>query len=139
MPSMWCVRNCKTQACTFPSSNKKSTFPFYLVHNDVWGPSPIPNVSGAHWFVTFIDDYTRVTWVFLLKHKSEVNNVFQNFFSLIKNQFGASIKKLRSDNRKEYFNQVITLFFQKEGIIHESSCVQTHNKMTLQKEKIGTC
>ena len=100
----------KHKRVPFPSSNKNSTFPFYLVHIDVWGPSPIPNVLGARWFVNFIDDCTRVNWVFLLKHKSEVSNAFQNFFSLIKNQFGVSIKKLRTDNGKKYFNQVNTLF-----------------------------
>lgn len=44
---------------------------------------------------------------------------------MIKNPFGVDIKDLRSDNGKEYFNHVITPFFQKEGIIHESSCVKT--------------
>ncbi|RDX63155.1 Copia protein, partial [Mucuna pruriens] len=47
----------------------------------------------------------QITWVFLLKHKFEISNVFQNFFSMFKNQFGVSIKKLRSNNGKEYFNQ----------------------------------
>ena len=47
----------KHKCVPFPSSNKKSTFHFYLVHINVWGPSPIQNVSGACWFVTFIDDY----------------------------------------------------------------------------------
>ena len=109
----------KHKRVPFPSSNKKSTFPFYLVHT-----SPIPNVSMACWFVTFIDDCTHVTWVFLLIHKSEVSNVFQNFISLIKNQFGVSIKKLKSDNGKESFMSLLVS--------------KHHNKMAWQKEKIGT-
>ena len=34
--------------------------PFYLIHSDIWGPTRIPNLSGAQWFVTFINDHTRV-------------------------------------------------------------------------------
>jgi len=40
-----------------------------IVHSDVWGPSKIATIGGAHWFVTFIDDCTRMTWVALLKSK----------------------------------------------------------------------
>jgi len=54
----------------FPSSNKRMPIPFALVRSDVWGSPSIPDQSGAHWFVMFIDDCTRVSWVFLLKQKS---------------------------------------------------------------------
>lgn len=42
-------------------SNKLSLFPFSLMHSDVWGPSTVPNCSGAKWFVSFIDDCIRMT------------------------------------------------------------------------------
>ena len=105
----------KHKRVPFPISNNRSSFPFYLIHSDVWGPSTVPNVSGARWFVTFIDDCTRVTWIFLLKHKSEVSIVFPNFFSMVKNQFGVNIKRLRSDNAKDYFNQILTPLLSKRG------------------------
>ena len=53
----------KHKLVSFPISNKRSLFPFYLVHSEIWGPSTIPNVSRARWFVSFIDDCTRVTCV----------------------------------------------------------------------------
>ena len=84
----------KHKRVSFPISNKISTSPFFLIHTDVWGPSSVPNISGARWFVTFIDDCTRVTWVFLLKQKSEVSSAFLQFFSMIKNQFGLISKGL---------------------------------------------
>jgi hypothetical protein len=46
----------KHKRVSFSISNKMSTFPFYLVHTDVWGPSNVPNISGTRWFVTFTDD-----------------------------------------------------------------------------------
>lgn len=47
----------------------KESQPFSLVHSDVWGPSRVTNITGSHWFITFIDDHTRLTWVFLMKEK----------------------------------------------------------------------
>ncbi|RVW82043.1 Retrovirus-related Pol polyprotein from transposon TNT 1-94 [Vitis vinifera] len=44
---------------SFPISNKRSSHPFHLIHSDIWGPSTIPNVSGARWFVSLIDDCTQ--------------------------------------------------------------------------------
>nr|KYP54945.1 Retrovirus-related Pol polyprotein from transposon TNT 1-94 [Cajanus cajan] len=127
----------KHKRVPFPISNKLSTSPFYLVHTDVWGPSNIPNISGAKWFITFIDDCTRVMWLFLLKHKSEVSSVFLRFVSMIKNQFGVNIKKLRSNNAKDYFNHTLNFFCQKEGIIHESSCVHTPQQNGIAERKNG--
>lgn len=65
----------KHKRVSFPVSNNISTSPFYLIHADVWGPSNVANISGSRWFVTFIDDCSRVTWVYLLKQKSEVTSV----------------------------------------------------------------
>jgi len=48
----------------FPINNKLSDQPFSLVHTDVWGLANFPNFLGTKWFLTFIDDYTRVTWIF---------------------------------------------------------------------------
>lgn len=127
----------KHKRVPFPISNKVSTSPFYLIHTDVWGPSNVPNVSGSKWFVTFIDDCTRVTWLFLLKNKSEVSSIFLQFVSMIKNQFGVKIKKLRSDNAKDYFNHTLNSFCQKEGIIHESSCVHTPQQNGVAERKNG--
>ena len=126
----------KHKCVPFPVSNNMSIFPFYLIHTDVWGPSTVPNIFGARWFLTFIDDCTRVTWVFLLKQKSEVSHVVQHFFSMIKNQFGISIKRIRSDNAKDYFNHGLISFFQK-GVIHESSCVKTPQQNGIAERKNG--
>lgn len=92
----------KHKRVNFPMSNKRCATPFYLIHSDVWGPSITPNISGPRWFVSFIDDCTQISWIFLLKDKSDVRTVFQNSHSMIQNQFGEKIKKFRSDNAREY-------------------------------------
>ena len=57
---------------SFPAHKYKPTQPFSMVHSDVWGPSRVKNITGSRWFVTFIDDHTRITWLFLIKEKSKV-------------------------------------------------------------------
>ncbi|CAA6665274.1 unnamed protein product [Spirodela intermedia] len=111
--------------------------PFFHVHSDVWGPAPTPSTSGARWFITFIDDCTRMTWIYLLKNKSEVSMALIQFFSLIRTQFETTIQRFRSDNAKDYFNHTLTSYFQKEGIVHESSYVYTPQQNGVAKWKNG--
>ena len=105
--------------------------------NNIWGPSPIPNISRACWFVFFIDDCTRVSWIFSLKHQSDVSFVLPSFHKMIKNWFGVTIKRFRSNNAKDYFNQVLISYFHHEGIIHESSCVNTLQQNGVAERKNG--
>ena len=58
-----------------------------MIHSDMWGPSRKNNITGARWFVSFVDDHTRLTWVFPMKEKYEVGQIFQNFNSMIQTQF----------------------------------------------------
>ncbi|KAF7821700.1 Retrovirus-related Pol polyprotein from transposon TNT 1-94 [Senna tora] len=60
----------KHSRTSYPKSSYKPFAPFALIHSDIWGPSKIKNISGARWFITFTDDHTRISWVFLLKEKS---------------------------------------------------------------------
>ncbi|RVW29963.1 Copia protein [Vitis vinifera] len=109
----------------YPQIPYKPSTVFSLVHSDVWGPSRIKNISGTRWFVTFVDDHTRVTWVFLMKEKSEVGHIFQTFNLMVQNQFNSKIQVLKSDNAKEYFTSSLSTYLQNHGIIHISSCVDT--------------
>ena len=116
----------KYKRSTFPTNNnKRSPEPFHLIHSDIWGPFLVLNIFVVRWFVSFIDDCTRVSWIFLLKQKSYVSLVLPNFHNMVKNQFGVTIKRFQFDNARDYFNQILTSYFQHEGIIHESSCVNT--------------
>ena len=87
---------------------------------------------------SFIDDCSQICWIFLLKQKSNVSLIFPIFHKMIRTQFGVDIKKLRSDNAKDYFNQVLSPYFQKYGIVHESSCVNTPQQNGVTKEKMAT-
>ncbi|KAJ9697063.1 hypothetical protein PVL29_009014 [Vitis rotundifolia] len=122
---------------SFPISNKRSSHHFHLIHSDIWGPSTIPNVSRAHWFVSLTDDCTRVTWIFLLKQKSDVSIVIPNFHSIVQNQFGVKIKSFTTYNARDYFNQTLSPYFQPQGILHDSSCVNTPQQNGVVERKNG--
>lgn len=68
------------------SFSRKSTIrqnKLELVHSDVCGPMEVESLGGNKYFVTFIDDATRKTWVYMLKTKSQVFEVFQKFHAMV--------------------------------------------------------
>ena len=69
-----------------PSSNKNS-LPFITIHSDVWGPARISTLSGARYFVIFIDECTRMTWVSLLPNKGDVCFVIQDLCKMVATQY----------------------------------------------------
>jgi hypothetical protein len=115
----------KHHRTSFPVVPYKPSHPFSLIHSDLWGPSRIPNRTNKKYFISFIDDHTRTCWVYLLKDKMEVREVFIQFYSMVNTQFSAKIQVLRTDNGTEYFNTMLSDFFSDKGIVHQSSCVDT--------------
>jgi hypothetical protein len=73
-----------------------------LVHSDVCSPIPSRSLSGYAYYVSFIDDHSRKTWVYFLKSKDEVLGKFKEFKALVENLSERKIKILRSDNGEEY-------------------------------------
>ena len=63
--------------------------------------------------------------------------VLPNFHMMIQNQFGTKIRRFRSDNTRDYFNQILSPYFHKERIIHESSCINTPQQNGVAERKNG--
>ncbi|GAB2292252.1 hypothetical protein Dimus_038193 [Dionaea muscipula] len=106
-------------------NNTRASTPFELVHSDIWRPCPIQSRVGFRYFVTFVDDYSRMTWLYLLRSCDELFSVFSAFYAEIHTQFSLPIRMLRSDNAREYFSSHFTAFMTQHGIIHQSSCPDT--------------
>ena len=85
-----------------PRVNKRASAPFELVHSDVWGPCPVVPLTGFRYFVTFVDDYSRTTWLYLIKNHSELFSYFHAFCAEIHTQFHVYVQNLKSNNAKEY-------------------------------------
>lgn len=95
----------------------------------MFGGCPYFNILGTQWFINFIYDCIRVTCLLLMKDKSEVPQLFIQFYHRIKTQFGKCIKTLQSNNGREYVNQCVSSLFSQNGIIpRKLTCVDTSHQ-----------
>ena len=76
------------QRLPYLSLNKRQDAAFDLIHVDTWGPFATAIVEGYKYFLTIVDDYSRATWVYMLKSKLDVRKFIPDFFALVKRQFG---------------------------------------------------
>ena len=67
----------KQTSIPFLARTYKSSQPFFFIHSDIWGPSRVNNLSKEKWFITFIDDHSRTTWVYLVREKYEAEQTFK--------------------------------------------------------------
>ena len=82
----------------FLSSSTKSKFAFDLLHVDIWGPYANKTYNGCQYFLTVVDEFTRMTWLLLMHNKNDCVDLLNNLFSCIKTQFNKHVKAIRSDN-----------------------------------------
>ena len=76
-----------------------------------------------------------MTWIFLLRYKSEVVTSISAIISLIKTQFSATVKTVRSDNGLEFLNSQCHTLFSSLGIIHQTTCVHTPQQNGIAERK----
>lgn len=84
----------KLHQMSFHSVVHLATAPFQIIHADVWGPSSTLSMDGYRYYLVIVDDYTRYTWIFPLKLKSEVASVMCQFISFVERQFSTKIKTI---------------------------------------------
>ncbi|KAH9779268.1 retrovirus-related pol polyprotein from transposon RE1 [Citrus sinensis] len=117
----------------FPITETKTKNPLELLHTDLWGPSPTPSIQGYKYYVSFVDDFTRFTWIFPLKTKADTFQVFKIFKAQVEKQLDKPIKCLQSDWGGEYRSFVH--FLHETGIQFRHSCPYTHNQNGLVERK----
>jgi hypothetical protein len=103
----------------FPSNNNKSKEILDLIHSDVCAPMLVRSLGGSLYYIIFIDDYSRMAWLYLLKSKDEVFSKFQEFKAEIQNLMNKKIKKLRLDNGGKYTSKEFVSFYKSTGIRRE--------------------
>ena len=103
VPSLFINKNLKSFQCevcqlakhtqsNYPNHEYKSYQPFSMIHSDIWGPTRVKNITRSKWFVSFVDDHTRTTWMFLMKDKFEVSSIIKSFNNIIQTQFATKFK-----------------------------------------------
>ncbi len=107
------------------NGRKRAVEPFGLVHSDVCEKMNAKSLSGAEYFLTFIDDNTHYVWTYVLKHKDEVFQKFQEWKALVEKDCGKQLKILRADNGGEYTSADFQNFLKTKGIRHELTIPKT--------------
>lgn len=102
------------------SSHAKS--PFELVHVDTWGPYKELTRGRYRYFLTLVDDFSRMTWIYLMEFKSDFLDKLKMFCAHVKVRFKADIQTLRTDNAPEFGDSKCTEFYAARGITHQTSC-----------------
>ena len=92
------------------------------VHSDLWGKAPVESRGGKKYYVTFIDDKTRLTHLYLLKTKDETPKVYKHYEAWVQTQMGAKIKVLNTDRGGEYQGEDFVNYLKSKG---------THQKLNV--------
>jgi hypothetical protein len=115
----------KSHQLPYPKSSSVSKSPLELVFSDVWDPT-YDSIGRNKYYVTFIDNFSKFTWIYLLKHKSKVFEKFKEFQSLVERLFNKKILTIQTDWGGEY--QKLHSFFKEIDISHHISCHYAHQQ-----------
>ena len=105
----------------FPSSVTKTSDILQLIHSYLFGMFPVTSLGGCLYYITFINDFSRKTWIYFLKNKDEAFKWFRTFKDLVENQSGKKIKILRTDNGIEYESNEFDDYCREVGIKRETT------------------
>lgn len=122
-----CVTCCEGKQMRLPFSHvgQRSTETLQIIHADVCGAMETKSIAGAQYFLLLIDDFSRMTFIYFLKYKSEVYKKFKDFKAMVENQQNKRIKILRTDNGGEFCSGEMENYLVKEGIIHQKTNAYT--------------
>jgi transposase InsO family protein len=121
--------------------SNRATERLELIHSDLSGPIPTLSLGRNRYFIVYIDDYSRMTWIRFLKTKEadEVSEVFLQYKAAVETASGCKIRRFRCDNgRGEYFNATFKSILIKSGISYEPSAPHTQNQNGVSERKIRT-
>lgn len=106
----------------------KSTRQLQLVHMDLIGPIEELSFGGAKYVLSLIDDFSRYSYVYFLKSKSDVFNHFKKYKRLVENLTGKRIQSVKSDQGGEFMNNNFKYYLSKFGIIQLFTCTNKHEQ-----------
>ncbi|KAK0588005.1 hypothetical protein LWI29_032714 [Acer saccharum] len=123
--------------------NKKSTHiatkrPLELVHMVLMGPIQTESINSKKYIFVCVDDYSRFTWVYFLRNKTDAFDYFKKFSNQVQNEKGLDIKKIcriKSDHGTDIENVKFSEFCDGLGISHEFSAHRTPQQIGVVERK----
>lgn len=115
----------KLHRMPFSTSTQSTTSPLELIHMDLCGPMPTRSLGGGWYFATILDDYSGLSVVRVLKTKDEVKSFIIDTFTMLENQIDSTVKRVRTDNGREYVNHTLQAFYKHKGIHVETTVPYT--------------
>ena len=103
----------------FKPITKRSIELLELVHTDLADFRNSESRGGKRYYITFVDDYSRYTKLYLLRSKDEAEKMFLIYKAEVENQLDRKVKRLRSDRGGEYGTTFLKELCENNGIIHE--------------------
>ncbi|GKE83706.1 retrovirus-related pol polyprotein from transposon TNT 1-94, partial [Tanacetum coccineum] len=134
LPKLKIEKDHLCSACAMGKSKKKPHKPksedtnqekLYLLHMDLCGPMLVASVNGKKYILVIVDDYSRFTRVKCLRSKYEAPNFVIKFLKMIQVRLKVPVRRIRTDNGTEFFNQTLREYYEKIGISHETSVARS--------------
>jgi hypothetical protein len=124
----------KSKQLPFQDSHYVTNSPLELIHSDLW-TLPLLSVNGSKFYVVFVDDFSRYTWIFPLQFKSDVFSCFVKFKCLIENMLSLKIKQLQTDGGGEYTSLQFKNYLSSHVILHRITCPHTSQQNGIAERK----
>jgi len=88
------------------------------IHSDLWGPAPVQTLGHRQYYVSFTDDFSRLTHLYLLRRKSDTFQAYKEYEAWCRTQMGMPIKALRTDRGGEYLSEAFQQHLKAAGTEH---------------------
>ncbi|KAL7301770.1 hypothetical protein TKK_0005761 [Trichogramma kaykai] len=120
-----CIEN-KMHNLPYKNRRTKAKSILEIVHTDVCGPFQTVGFRGEKYFVSFIDDYSKLARIYCIKSKDEVFDCLTQFVNECETKMEKKVKTIRCDNGKEYLNNRFFKFACDKGIYINNCPPYTH-------------
>ncbi|GJY54237.1 retrovirus-related pol polyprotein from transposon TNT 1-94 [Tanacetum coccineum] len=110
----------------------------YLLHMDLFGQVSPMSINHEKYTIVNVDEYSRYTWVYFLKKKSQAPEMIMSFIEMVENQNDIKVKQIRNDNRTEFRNHKLESFCDEKGISQNFSSPYTPKQNGVAERKNKT-
>ncbi|KAJ9544522.1 hypothetical protein OSB04_024229 [Centaurea solstitialis] len=120
-----CEKGKQTKASFKSKQISSISSPLQLLHMDLFGPVNVQSIAGKKYTLVIIDEYSRYTWVFFLRSKSDTPEEIILFVRKMERLNNLTVRSIRSDHGTEFKNSTLETFFDQKGISQNFSSVRT--------------